>query len=120
MAPSSSRRRPRNLPESRNRAKPLARNELLMDIVEGPAPRMNREPCGSGPCAGEARGSMGAIFVALVLVLGAGSVGGVLVRFFGFDQVEAAVVGIGVLWVLGLCHALEARGRHRAESRCLI
>ena len=58
---------------------------------------------------------MGAIFVALVLVLGAGSVGGVLVRFFGFDRVEAAVVSIAVLSVLGLFHALMARGRDRAE-----
>src|SRR5260370_5327387 len=111
MAPSSSRRRPRNLPESRNRAKPLARNELLMDIVEGPAPRMNREPCGSGPCAGEARGSMGAVFVALVLVLGAGSVGGGLVRFFGFDQVEAAGRGIPGLLGPGRVPRLMARRR---------
>ncbi len=58
---------------------------------------------------------MGAIFVALVLVLGAGSVGGVLVRFFGFDRVEAAVVSIAVLSVLGVFHALMARGRDRAE-----
>jgi cyclic-di-GMP phosphodiesterase TipF (flagellum assembly factor) len=58
---------------------------------------------------------MGAIFVGLVLVLGAGSVGGVLVRSFGFDRVEAAVVSIAVLSVLGLFHVLMARGRDRAE-----
>jgi hypothetical protein len=35
MALSSARHEPQNLPETRDRAKPLARNELLMDIVEG-------------------------------------------------------------------------------------
>lgn len=58
---------------------------------------------------------MGAIFIALVLVLGAGSAGGALYRFFGFDRVEAAVVSIAVLAVLGLFHALIARARDRAE-----
>ena len=76
---------------------------------------MNREQCGSGRRAGEARGSMGAIFVALVLVLGAGSAGGVLYRVFGFDRMEAAVASIAVLAVLGLFHALIARARDRAE-----
>ena len=58
---------------------------------------------------------MGAIFVALVLVLAAGSAGGVLYRFFGFDRAEAVLVAVAVLAVLGLFHALIARARDRAE-----
>src|SRR5260370_6500826 len=100
MAPSSSRHKPRNLPESRDRAKPLARG-VAHGHCRRPARRMNREQCGSGRSAGEARGSMGAIFVALLLVLGAGSAGGVLYRFFGFDRVEAAVASISAPAVPG-------------------
>ena len=58
---------------------------------------------------------MGAIFLALVLVLAAGSAGGVLYRFFAFDRVEAVLVAVAVLAVLGLLHALIARARDRAE-----
>ena len=57
---------------------------------------------------------MGAIFLALLQMLGAGSVGGVLHRFFGFDRLEAAIVSIGMLAVLGLLQVLIARARDRA------
>jgi cyclic-di-GMP phosphodiesterase, flagellum assembly factor TipF len=56
---------------------------------------------------------VGAIFLALLLMLGAGSVGGVLHRFFGYDRVESALVSIGVLAVLGLLQVLIARARDR-------
>jgi cyclic-di-GMP phosphodiesterase, flagellum assembly factor TipF len=63
----------------------------------------------------EAGEIVGAIFVALVLVLGAGSTGGVLYRFFAFGRLEAVVVAIAVLAVLGLFQVLIARARDRAE-----
>src|ERR1700730_6716253 len=63
----------------------------------------------------EAGESVGGIFVALVLVFGAGSTGGVLYRFFAFGRLEAAVVAIAVLAVLGLLQVLIARARDRAE-----
>src|ERR1700730_10391625 len=65
----------------------------------------------------EAGESVGGIFVALVLVFGAGSTGGVLYRFFAFGRLEAAVVAIVVLAVLGLLQVLIARARDRAEVR---
>jgi len=48
-------------------------------------------------------------------MLGAGSVGGVLYRFFAFDQVEAALVSIAAFSVLGLLQVLIARARDRGE-----
>jgi cyclic-di-GMP phosphodiesterase, flagellum assembly factor TipF len=57
--------------------------------------------------------AVGAIFLALLLMLGAGSIGGVLHRFFGYDRVESALVSIGMLAILGLLQVLIVRARDR-------
>jgi cyclic-di-GMP phosphodiesterase, flagellum assembly factor TipF len=56
-----------------------------------------------------------AIFVAVCMVLIAGSLGALLYLRFGFTLVEAAVVGLGVLTALAVYNAVAGRGRDRAE-----
>jgi cyclic-di-GMP phosphodiesterase, flagellum assembly factor TipF len=58
---------------------------------------------------------LGAIFLALFFVLCAGSLGGALHRFFAFDRLEATLVSVAAIAVLGLFQVLIARARDRAE-----
>jgi cyclic-di-GMP phosphodiesterase, flagellum assembly factor TipF len=56
-----------------------------------------------------------AIFVAVCMVLIAGSLGALLYLRFGFTLVEAAVVALGLLTALAVYNAVAGRGRDRAE-----
>jgi cyclic-di-GMP phosphodiesterase, flagellum assembly factor TipF len=58
---------------------------------------------------------IGAIFVAVCMVLIAGSLGALLYLRFGFSVVEAAVVALGLLTALAVYNAVAGRGRDRAE-----
>jgi len=64
---------------------------------------------------GGGRPPVGAIFLAAFLVLCAGSLGGALHRFFAVDRLEAGLVGVALVSVLGLLQVLIARARDRAE-----
>ena len=56
-----------------------------------------------------------AFFIAVCMVLIAGSVGGVLYLYYGFLRIEAAVIAVAVLTGLALFNALTARARDRAD-----
>ena len=56
-----------------------------------------------------------AVFIAVCMVLIAGSVGAVLYLYYGFLRIEAAVVAVAVLTGLALFNALTARARDRAD-----
>ena len=56
-----------------------------------------------------------AIFIAVCMVLIAGSLGVVLYLRFGLTGAEAALVALGVLTALGVYNAVAARSRDRAE-----
>jgi cyclic-di-GMP phosphodiesterase, flagellum assembly factor TipF len=58
---------------------------------------------------------LGALFIAVCMVLIAGSVGAVLYLYYGFLRVEAAVIAVAVLTGLALFNALTARARDRAD-----
>ncbi len=58
---------------------------------------------------------LGAIFIAICMVLIAGSVGAVLYLSFNFTRVEAAVVAVAVLTALAIVNAMTARARDRAD-----
>src|SRR5215472_4722257 len=58
---------------------------------------------------------LNAVFIAVCMVLIAGSVGAVLYRYYGFLRIEAAVVAVAVLTGLALFNALTARARDRAD-----
>ena len=57
---------------------------------------------------------LGAIFIAVCMVLIAGSVGAVLYLYYGFLRVEAAVIAVAVLTGLALFNAVTSRARDRA------
>jgi cyclic-di-GMP phosphodiesterase, flagellum assembly factor TipF len=57
-----------------------------------------------------------AIFIAVCMVLIAGSIGLVVYLRFGFSGAEAALVGLGVLTALAVYDAVTARLRDRAEA----
>ena len=57
-----------------------------------------------------------AIFIAVCMVLIAGSIGLVAYLRFGFSGAEAALVGLGVLTALAVYDAVTARLRDRAEA----
>jgi cyclic-di-GMP phosphodiesterase, flagellum assembly factor TipF len=56
-----------------------------------------------------------AVFIAVCMVLIAGSVGAVLYLYYGFLRIEAAVIAVAVLTGLALFNALTARARDRAD-----
>jgi cyclic-di-GMP phosphodiesterase TipF (flagellum assembly factor) len=56
-----------------------------------------------------------AIFIAVCMVLIAGSLGALLYLRFGFTSIEAAVAALGVLTALAVYNAVSARTRDRAE-----
>src|SRR4029077_18861321 len=56
-----------------------------------------------------------AIFIAVCMVLIAGSIGFVVYLRFGFTGAEAFLVGLGVLTALAVYNAVAARSRDRAE-----
>jgi len=56
-----------------------------------------------------------AAFIAVCMVLIAGSVGAVLYLYYGFLRIEAAVIAVAVLTGLALFNALTARARDRAD-----
>jgi cyclic-di-GMP phosphodiesterase, flagellum assembly factor TipF len=58
---------------------------------------------------------LGAIFIAVCMVLIAGSIGAVLYLYYGFLRVEAAVIAVAILTGLALVNALTARARDRAD-----
>jgi len=58
---------------------------------------------------------LNAVFIALCMVLIAGSVGAVLYLYYGFLRIEAAVIAVAVLTGLALFNALTARARDRAD-----
>ena len=58
---------------------------------------------------------IGAIFIAVCMVLIAGSLGAVLYLRFGFTAIEAAVAALGVLTALAVYHAVAGRRRDRTE-----
>lgn len=57
---------------------------------------------------------IGAIFIALCMVLIAASLGAVLFLRFGFSLVDSALAGLGLLTVLALYNAVAGRRRDRA------
>lgn len=57
-----------------------------------------------------------AIFIAVCMVLIAGSIGLVVYLRFGFTAAEAALVGLGLLTALAVYDAVAARLRDRAEA----
>ena len=57
---------------------------------------------------------IGAIFIALCMVLIAASLGAVLFVRFGFSVVDSAVAALGLLTVLALYNAVSGRRRDRA------
>src|SRR5262249_24927654 len=58
---------------------------------------------------------LSAVFIAVCMMLIAGSVGAVLYLYYGFLRIEAAVVAVAVLTGLALFNALTARARDRAD-----
>jgi cyclic-di-GMP phosphodiesterase TipF (flagellum assembly factor) len=58
---------------------------------------------------------LGAVFIAVCMVLIAGSVGAVLFLYYGFPRVEAAVIAVAILTGLALVNAVNARARDRAN-----
>jgi len=56
-----------------------------------------------------------AVFIAVCMVLIAGSVGAVLYLYYGFLRIEAAVLAVAVLTGLALFNALTARARDRTD-----
>jgi cyclic-di-GMP phosphodiesterase, flagellum assembly factor TipF len=56
-----------------------------------------------------------AIFIAVCMVLIAGSLGALLYLRFGFTGIEAAVAALGVLTALAVYNGVSARARDRAE-----
>jgi len=58
---------------------------------------------------------LSAVFIAVCMVLIAGSVGAVLYLYYGFLRIESAVVAVAVLTGLALFNALTARARDRAD-----
>jgi cyclic-di-GMP phosphodiesterase TipF (flagellum assembly factor) len=58
---------------------------------------------------------LGAIFIAVCMVLIAGSVGVVLYLYYGFLRIEAAVIAVAILTGLALLNAVTARARDRAD-----
>jgi cyclic-di-GMP phosphodiesterase, flagellum assembly factor TipF len=56
-----------------------------------------------------------AVFIAVCMVLIAGSVGAVLYLYYGFLRIEAAVIAVAVLTGLALFNALTARARDRTD-----
>src|ERR1700724_4601752 len=56
-----------------------------------------------------------AVFIAVCMVLIAGSVGAVLYLYYGFLRIEAAVVAVAVLTGLALFNAISARARDRTD-----
>src|SRR6202043_1184189 len=58
---------------------------------------------------------LGAIFIAVCMVLIAGSVGAVLYLYYGFLRIEAAVIAVAILTGLALLNAVTARARDRAD-----
>jgi cyclic-di-GMP phosphodiesterase TipF (flagellum assembly factor) len=56
-----------------------------------------------------------AIFIAVCMVLIAGSVGAVLYLYYGFLRVEAAVIAVAILTGLALFNAVTARARDRTD-----
>jgi cyclic-di-GMP phosphodiesterase, flagellum assembly factor TipF len=56
-----------------------------------------------------------AVFIAVCMVLIAGSIGAVLYLYYGFLRIEAAVIAVAVLTGLALFNALTARARDRAD-----
>jgi cyclic-di-GMP phosphodiesterase TipF (flagellum assembly factor) len=56
-----------------------------------------------------------AVFIAVCMVLIAGSVGAVLYLYYGFLRIEAAVIAVAVLTGLALFNAIRARARDRAD-----
>src|SRR5262245_56168005 len=58
---------------------------------------------------------LGALFIAICMVLIAGSAGAVVYFSFGFSPVEAAVVAVAVLTGLAMFNALTGRARDRAN-----
>ena len=58
---------------------------------------------------------LNAVFIAVCMVLIAGSVGAVLYLYYGFLRIEAAVIAVAVLTGLALFNALTARARDRAD-----
>ena len=61
-----------------------------------------------------------AIFIAVCMVLIAGSLGALLYLRFGFAGIEAAVAALGVLSALAVYNAVSGRTSDRAEitTRC--
>jgi cyclic-di-GMP phosphodiesterase TipF (flagellum assembly factor) len=57
---------------------------------------------------------IGAVFIALCMVLIAASLGAVLFLRFGFSVVDSALAALGLLTVLALYNAVAGRGRDRA------
>ena len=57
-----------------------------------------------------------AIFIAICMVLIAGSIGFVVYLRFGFTGAESALVGLGVLTALAVYNAIAARKRDRLET----
>jgi cyclic-di-GMP phosphodiesterase TipF (flagellum assembly factor) len=57
-----------------------------------------------------------AIFIAVCMVLIAGSIGLVMYLRFGFTAAEAALIGLGLLTALAVYDAVAARLRDRAEA----
>jgi cyclic-di-GMP phosphodiesterase TipF (flagellum assembly factor) len=58
---------------------------------------------------------LGAVFIAVCMVLIAGSVGAVLYLYYGFLRVEAAVIAVATLTGLALFNAVTARARDRTD-----
>jgi cyclic-di-GMP phosphodiesterase TipF (flagellum assembly factor) len=58
---------------------------------------------------------LGAVFIAVCMVLIAGSVGAVLYLYYGFMRVEAAVIAVATLTGLALFNAVTARARDRSN-----
>src|SRR5205807_6998053 len=67
------------------------------------------------PGGGSAMARLYAVFIAVCMVLIAGSVGAVLYLYYGFLRVEAAVIAVAVLTGLALFNAVTARARDRAD-----
>src|ERR1700674_930344 len=92
----------------------LARRAALMDIVLRPG-ESSWEASTSGPRVGLASMRLGAIFVAICMVLIAVSLGAVVHFTFSFTRLEAAVVAIAALTGLALFNAATGRARDRSD-----
>ena len=82
---------------------------------EVPCQRLGADEACSGLCHGVPMVRISAIFIAVCMVLIAGSLGAMLYLRFGFTGVEAAVAALGVLTALAVYNAISARKRDRAE-----